>query len=202
MTESSKKITTNTAFSLLGNNQMFRAIILSAFALLWLSPTAVLAAEAWGLPEEEVVRFEAKVVDILCELSGDCPAQCGGGNRQLGLLDTKGVLVLPLKNKVPFAGVVAELIDFCGKQVIADGLFSTNRGYKIFALQFVRAAPDGKWRGANRFTPKWAKQFGFAANGPEAKRWFEHDPRVNAIIKADGKLGLGPAVDVEYLKTQ
>ena len=35
------------------------------------------AAEEWGLPEEEVARFEAKVVDVLCELSGDCPAGCG-----------------------------------------------------------------------------------------------------------------------------
>ncbi|MBT5110818.1 MAG: hypothetical protein HOM25_19225 [Rhodospirillaceae bacterium] len=181
---------------------MFRTIIVSALALLWLTPNPVRAAEEWGLPEEEVVRFEAKVVDILCELSGDCPAQCGGGKRQLGLLNAEGVLVLALKNKVPFAGTVTELIDFCGKQVVADGLFSTNRGYKVFALQFVRKAPDGKWRGANRFTPKWAKQFGFAANGPEAERWFENDPRVNAIIKADGKLGLGPAVDAEFLKTQ
>ena len=31
------------------------------------------AAEEWGLPREKTARFEAKVVDMLCELSGDCP---------------------------------------------------------------------------------------------------------------------------------
>ena len=181
---------------------MKRIFTLSVCALIWTSLGAANAAEEWGLPEEKVARFEAKVVDILCELNGDCPAKCGDGNRQLGLLDKKDVLVLPLKNRVPFAGAVDELIDFCGKQVIVDGLFTTNRGYKVFAIQFVRAAPDGKWRGATQFTPRWAKKFGYAANSAETKRWFENDPRVNAIIKADGKLGLGQAADAAYLKSQ
>ncbi|MGY8961719.1 MAG: hypothetical protein ACKVKG_19750, partial [Alphaproteobacteria bacterium] len=140
--------------------------------------------------------------DILCELNGDCPAKCGGGDRQLGLLDKKDVLVLPLKNRVSFAGAVDELIDFCGKQVVVDGLFTTNRGYRVFAIQFVREAPEGKWRGATQFSAKWAKRFGHAAKSKQTKRWFENDPRVNAILKADGKLGLGPAADVEYQKTQ
>ena len=47
---------------------------------------AASAADEWGIEFEEKVRFEAKVVDILCELSGNCPANCGGGKRQLGLL--------------------------------------------------------------------------------------------------------------------
>jgi hypothetical protein len=114
------------------------------------------AAESWGLPGEEKARFEAKVVDILCELTGDCPADCGAGKRQLGLLRDDGSLVLPLKNQVIFAGVAAELIDFCAQRVVADGLMVTNRGHSVFALQFVKAAPDGKWRRANRFLPKWA----------------------------------------------
>ncbi len=54
------------------------------------------AADSWGLPGEKEVRFEAKVVDILCELTGDCPADCGAGKRQLGLLKDDGTLVLPL----------------------------------------------------------------------------------------------------------
>ena len=53
------------------------------------------AAEEWGLPDEKVVRFEAKVVDAMCELTGDCPAQCGGGKRQLGLVTDSGALILP-----------------------------------------------------------------------------------------------------------
>lgn len=156
------------------------------------------AAEEWGLPNEKVARFEAKVVDILCELTGDCPPDCGAGKRQLGLVDAKGRLVLPLKNQVPFAGTVGELIDFCGKQVIADGLFSTNRGYTVFALQFLREAPDGKWRRANRFSKKWAERNGLPADTLKANRWFENDPAVKDTIAAQGKLGLGPAADKMY----
>ena len=161
-----------------------------------------MAAEEWGLPEEQKARFEAKVVDVLCELNGNCPANCGDGKRQLGLIDGKGKLILAIKNAAPFAGAAAELIDFCGKQVIADGLFSTNRGYRIFALQFVREAPDGKWRRANRFIAKWAKALGFSPKGKEAKRWFDHDPRVKKEIHDHGKLGLGADADREYFKKQ
>jgi len=171
------------------------------FAGLLAAPPAR-AAEEWGLPEEEVARFEAKVVDVLCELSGDCPAGCGAGKRQLGLVTDEGVLVLPVRNFTPFSGAVAELIDFCGKRVVADGLFTTNRGVRIFAMQFVKEAPDGKWRRANRFLPRWAEANGFQPNGPEAKQWFRHDPRVKAVIGRDGVLGLGPDADKKYLEQQ
>ena len=35
---------------------------------------AAFAADEWGIEHEEVARIEATVVDILCELTGDCPA--------------------------------------------------------------------------------------------------------------------------------
>ncbi len=174
-------------------------LILGAFSA-GLGP--VRAADEWGLPEEEVARFEAKVVDILCELTGDCATDCGAGKRQLGLVTDEGRLVLPIKNFTPFSGAVAELIDFCGKRVMADGLFSTNRGHTIFALQFVKEAPDGKWRRANRFLPKWTEANGFTAGGKEAKQWFRHDPKVKAEIAADGVLGLGAKVDQDYFSQQ
>ncbi len=157
-----------------------------------------MAAEEWGLPDEKKARFEAKVVDVLCELTGNCPANCGDGKRQLGLIDKAGKLVLPFKNATPFAGAAADLKDFCGRKVIADGLFTTGQGYRIFALQYVREAPSGKWRRANRFIRHWARRFGFAANGPEAKRWFEHDPRVKTLIGEQGQLGLGLEADRTY----
>ena len=175
-------------------------IILGALALLYAAPAN--AAEKWGLPDEKIVRFEATVVDILCELTGDCPKSCGGGKRQLGLVNDKGKLILPLKNSVIFAGVAAELIEFCGQKVIADGLITTNRGYSVMALQFVKRAPDGAWQRTNRFLPKWAKQNGVDPKGNNAKRWFENDPRIRALIAKDGKLGLGLAADREYQATQ
>ena len=149
------------------------------------------AAESWGLPDEEKTRFEAKVVDALCELTGDCPAQCGGGKRQLGLLTDAGELIVPLKNAVPFAGAAGELQEFCGKRVTADGLFATNRGVRVFALQFVRQAPDGRWRGANRWLRGWAAANGIAPDSAQARNWFRHDPAVKRIIDRDGKLGTG-----------
>lgn len=157
------------------------------------------AANSWGLPNEETARFEAKVVDVACELYADCPADAGAGKRQLGLLTDDGTLVLPVKNATPFSGTQVELLPFVGQRVIADGLFTTNKGYRTFALQFVREAPDGEWRGANRFLKAWAKDNGLAPDAKEVGQWFRHDPRVQAIIDEQGKLGLGPKADEEYL---
>jgi hypothetical protein len=171
-------------------------------AAVLISAGAARAAESWGLAGEQTARFEATVVDLLCELTGDCPADCGAGQRQLGLLKDDGTLVLPLKNQVIFAGGAAELIGFCAQRVVADGLMVTNRGHSFFALQFVKGAPDGKWRRANRFLPKWAAENGVGPKSAKAKRWFENDPRVKDLIARDGKLGLGLEADQTYLDSQ
>lgn len=168
---------------------MKRIVMAMIMSAAWAS--GALAAESWGLPEEEKTRFEAKVVDALCELTGDCPDRCGGGERQLGLLTGEGKLILPLKNVVPFAGTTDELLEFCGKNVVADGLFSTNRGVTVFALQFVREAPDGKWRRANRFANRWAEANGVDPKSKTAQQWFRNDPAVVKVIERDGKLGTG-----------
>lgn len=56
-------------------------------------------AQSWNLYAESPARFQAVVVDPLCTLAGDCPADCGGGARQLALLRSADkVMVLPLKN--------------------------------------------------------------------------------------------------------
>ena len=180
---------------------MRRLVALGVLGLALLASGPVRAAQSWGLTEEEIVRFEAKVVDILCELTGDCPAECGGGKRQLGLLDDEGKLHLPIKNATAFSGTTVELIGFCGKRVVADGLFTTNRGYRIFALQFVKEAPDGKWRGANRFLKKWAADNGQPEDSPKTKQWFRNDPTVMDLIGKDGVLGLGPETDKAYFKS-
>ena len=171
-------------------------------AAVLVSAGAARAAESWGLAGEQTARFEATVVDLLCELTGDCPADCGAGKRQLGLLKDDGTLVLPLKNQVIFAGAAAELIGFCDRRVVADGLFVTNRGHTIFALQFVKPLPDGKWQRANRFLPKWAAANGVGPKSATARRWFENDPRVKDLVARDGKLGLGLEADRKYLESQ
>lgn len=148
------------------------------------------AADEWGIEHEEKARFQAKVVDILCELSGDCPENCGGGKRQLGLLRDDGKLLLAVKNADPFAGTAADLIGFCGKKIVADGLHIKNPKMPLFALQFKRLAPDGKWSRANWFVKEWAKKNNAKVGSPRANNWFRNDPTITAVIKKNGVLGI------------
>lgn len=143
------------------------------------------AADSWGIDHEKVVRFDAKVVDILCELTGDCPADCGAGKRQLGLI-RDGKLILVAKNNDIFAGAADDLHTFCGKTITADGLMITNPKMPLFNLQFKRLAPDGKWSRANWFAKKWSK----ANGGKDGSKWFRNDATVKALIEKDGVFGI------------
>ncbi|HJP22376.1 MAG: hypothetical protein QF546_03920 [Alphaproteobacteria bacterium] len=156
--------------------------------LLGLSGTAN-AANIWGLPAEEKVRFEARVVDILCELSGNCPTRCGAGKRQLGLLRDDGTLVLAMKNAGMFSGASEDLLPFCGRRIVADGLFSTNFGVRVFALQFLKPV-DGEWNNARQFIRNWSKTRGLKITDPKAKSWFRHDEKIKAVIAEQGPTGL------------
>lgn len=144
------------------------------------------AAEEWGIEHEKKVRFEAKVVDVLCELSGDCPANCGDGKRQLGLLKDDGTLVLAVKNVDIFAGAVNDLIGFCQKRIVADGLLINNPKMPLFALQFKKLAKDGKWSRAGQFGKDWSK-----ANGDKkASQWYKNDATIKKIIAENGVYGI------------
>lgn len=165
-------------------------IVAVAFVLAGLvSVPAARAANSWGLPGEEATRFEAKAIDVLCTLTGDCPSDCGAGKRVMGLLKDDGELVLAIKNGGPFTGATAELAPFCGQRVIADGLFTINYGVKTFALQFIKPV-DGEWHGANDFVRNWAKERGLSAKDKKARQWFRNDEQINEIIEEQGKLGL------------
>ena len=168
---------------------MKRMVFLLAVGLA-LATGAARAAEEWGIEFEEKARITAKVVDIMCELTGDCPADCGGGKRQLGLLTEEGKLILVAKNMDIFAGATDDLIGFCGKQVVADGLYIKNPKAPMFVLQFKRLAPDGKWSRATSFSKAWAKKHGFGADAEEADEWFRHDPTIKKTIAKDGVLGI------------
>lgn len=163
---------------------MNRIAILGLAALL-LGTVSAQAADEWGIDHEQVARWDGKVVDILCEITGDCPANCGDGKRQLGLILDDGRLVPVVKNFDPFAGAQTDLQAFCGKRVTADGLFIDNPKMPMFALQFKRP-PDGEWSRANWFVRDWAKK-----NGDQNKdQWFRHDPAVKKIIARDGVFGI------------
>ncbi len=151
---------------------------------------AARAADEWGIDHEEKARFEAKVVDILCELTGDCPANCGGGKRQFGLLKDDGTLILVTKNFDPFAGAANDLAGFCNKRIVADGLYIKNPKLPMFALQFKRLAPDGKWSRANQFGKDWAKANDVKHGSKKANQWYYNDPTVKDLIARDGVLGI------------
>ena len=159
-------------------------------------------AKPWNLYAEQPARFEAKVVDILCELTGDCPANCGDGKRQLGLLrSADGVLVYPNKNSQPaFTGAALELAPYCQAEVEVDGLMIEDPDLNVknvYLIQKIRNVGDAEWTKANSWTKKWAK-----AN-PEAEGkgpWFRRDPRIKAMISENGYLGLGLDVDDAFIK--
>jgi hypothetical protein len=159
-------------------------------------------AESWNLYAEQPARFEAKVVDILCEITGDCPADCGAGKRQLGLLRTVDqALVYPNKNGQPlFSGAANELLPYCSQQVEVDGLMLTDPdigAQNIYQLQKIRAVGATDWVKANKWTKDWQ-----AANPTITGKdpWYRRDPRVNAQIAATGYLGLGLIADEAFIK--
>lgn len=159
-------------------------------------------AESWNLYGEQPARFEAKVVDILCEITADCPADCGAGKRQLGLVRTAdAALVYPNKNGQPvFSGAASELLPYCGQQVEVDGLMISDAdiGAKnIYQLQKIRAVGSADWVKANKWTTDWQ-----AANPTVTGTdpWFRRDPRVNARIAATGYLGIGIDTDRAFIK--
>ena len=154
-------------------------------------------ASSWNLSAEKPAKFEARVVDILCELSGDCPPNCGDGARQLGLVRAADeVLVFPNKNSQPaFTGAAVELLPFCGKDVVVDGLLIEDPelgATNIYLVQTIAAASGGEPVKANRWTEIWAERNpDVGGDGP----WFRRDPRVTSEIEEEGWFGLGPEAD-------
>ncbi len=152
---------------------------------LLVTSNAAMAAEGWGIEHEKISRMDAKVVDIVCELTGDCPSNCGNGKRQLGLLTGKGRLIPVVKGQDVFANAVPDLVKHCGKVVTADGLLIENPKMTLFMLQFSKLAKNGNWRRANAFGKQWAVKHGKPAN-----QWFKHDPQIRQTIADNGKLGV------------
>ncbi len=155
-------------------------------ALMLFAAGSASGAEGWGIDNEKKTRVDAKVVDLLCEVTGDCADNCGNGKRQLGLLLDDGRLVPVVKNQDIFAGAVEDLAPFCGKRITADGLMISNPKMPMFALQFKREAPDGKWSRANWYIKNWSK----ANPGKPGKDWYKHDAKVLELIAKDGVYGI------------
>ena len=171
------------------------AVMLAAPAMAQDAPdfSATSEARSWNLAFEEPARFEAEVVDMLCEVAGDCDNACATG-RQLGLLRAAdGVLTYPNKNAQGiFTGAAVDLHPFCGMQVEVDGLLIDDDfvgAINVYLVQRIRTVGAEEWTRANGWTDNWAE-----LNPEEAEldgRWYRNDPRVMAEINGEGYLGTG-----------
>ena len=161
----------------------------------FLAAGSVHAAKSWGVTNEEEAIFTGTVVDITCELTGNCPENCGDGQRQLGLKTADQDVILVSKNLTLYTGAVHELVGFCGQEVEVDGLFTDNRNVRFFQVQKMRK-PGGSWSKATLFHKSWAAEYG--GKPRKAKRWYRKDPRIKTIIERDGYLGLGLEKDAEF----
>lgn len=144
------------------------------------------AAEPQSLVDETIEAVTGRVVDLRCELSGDCPAGCGQGGRALGVVTAEGRLVAVVKATVNFAGAVRDLLPFCGQVVELDGLFVGNLGTQLFFVERLRPAGATEWITADRF------QSDFAASRPDLPAdadFTEHDPRVLERLRQGGPTG-------------
>ncbi|WP_299769952.1 hypothetical protein [uncultured Tateyamaria sp.] len=158
-------------------------------------------ARSWNLYAEVPAKFEATVVDLLCTFTGDCPADCGAGKRQLGLLRTADdTLILPMKNSQPaFTGAAVELQPFCNQTITVDGLMIDDPelgANNVYLVQTIVPPGGGDKIKANTWTKNWA------AEHPEAKGkgpWFRRDPRIKSIIAEEGYLGLGVELDEAWI---
>lgn len=194
-------------------NRMIKTLGITASFISALTLSSVTAAEdfsegsnakEFGFEEEVKATFSAKVVDVLCELSGDCPDNCGNGLRQMGLLrEADDKLVFVLKNgQFSFNGAAEDLVPYCNKLVDVDGVmvgdpeeFNT----QFYMLQLIKDKGAADWKKANKWTKAWAKK------NPEATGkgpWFRRDPRVKKQIAATGIFGLGHEVDEAFRKSK
>jgi hypothetical protein len=156
-----------------------------------------------NLQGREPALFRAKVVDLVCALTGDCPEDCGGGARQMALLrEADGALILAAKNAEPlFTGATRDLAPYCGETVTVDGLLIGNpelTDTKVYQVFLIRREGSDKWARAERWSRLWKRENRDAAK--KGGEWFRHDPAVRAAIEANGWLGLGAEADRQFIE--
>jgi len=190
---------------------MIAAVATTVLASLMIAPALAEAdfsegskAKLWNVFGVEKARFEAKVTDTVCALTGDCPVDCGAGLRQMALIRVAddALLVVSKNTQAAFTGASVDLAPYCGQSVTVDGLLvgdpeiTPGLGAKVYQVQSVTVA-GAKPAKANRWTRDWARK------NPDAKGkgpWFRRDPRIIGRIEAQGYFGLGPEVDAAYIE--
>ncbi|MEM8790131.1 MAG: hypothetical protein AAGE80_00835 [Pseudomonadota bacterium] len=160
-------------------------------------------AKSWNLTGQKFATFDAKVVDAVCALTGDCPDDCGAGKRQMVLVrEADGKTLLVSKNtQTGFQGASWDLGPLCGKTVKVDGLMvgdDPKLEEQVYQVQLI-SVDGGEFTKARGFTEPWkARNPEAAGKGP----WFRRDPHILKKIEEEGYLGLGLETDAEWLKEE
>lgn len=161
---------------------LFAAVLAGTLATLAARPAA--AAESVGAQYEKLTEMEGTVVDVLCELSGSCPKNCGDGKRLLGIKAENGDITPVAKGAPIFANATPSVLPFCGKTIYADGLLIENPKLRLYYVQRYRADKTAEWKDDDGFDVQWA-----AKNG-KSDEWYRNDPIVKATIGDKGVLGI------------
>jgi len=136
------------------------ALAIAALPFHAIAEDATSNAKPWNLSGEQKARFSAKVVDILCEVSGKCADQCGAGSYQLGLLTTDGKIIPVNKNgQSSFNGAIVDLLPYCGKTVEVDGLLvGEDVPAQLYQVQLIKTE-GADWAKADLHTKEWESNF-------------------------------------------
>lgn len=146
--------------------------------------TSTRAGESVGAQYENVTEMQGVVVDVLCELTGSCPANCGNGTRLLGLKDEKGEITPIAKGAPIFANATPSVLPFCGKPLQVDGLLIENPKMRLYYVQRYRANASEAWKDDEAFEVQWKAKHG------DTNEWFRDDPIVKEAIGDKGILGI------------
>lgn len=172
------------------------ASLLITIMLLGACATPAGEVDSWPVTNAQERELTGTVVDVLCELNGNCPDNCGNGKRQLAIKTEDSRTILVSKNLTNYTGAVVELSPYCDQVVDLNGLFTEHSGVRFFQVQNVRSS-GGQWQRATDYLQAWSERTGRPLS--EANNWQENDERVKGIIERDGVLGLGQEADQEYL---
>jgi hypothetical protein len=147
-------------------------------------------ADSLGVSNEQLLVTKGKVVDLACELTHECPPDCGAGKRPLGLKTDGGKLYVAAKSNTIFAGLSHDLVAYCGMEIIADGLTTSNYGTTLLMIQRFKPNGAADWVLTDKFATDWAKQQNAAPDGKETEEWYRHDADVLRAVDRHGKTGL------------
>jgi len=167
-----------------------RRLLLAALAVSLTSAPPAVAAESLGVANEQLVTVKGTVVDVACEIAHDCAPRCGDGKRQLGIKTLDGKLLLAAKSAVDFMGSVRDLLPYCGRILIVDGLTTSDYGTTLLMVQRFKLSDAAPWRPTTQGLVDWAKANHVAVDSEEAKIWMRNDPEVKDAVAKRGKLGV------------